>query len=113
MTTDRELLELAAKAAGIEIADESPWNGYDNGLGFYRLNGDGSSIVWKWNPLDDDGDALRLAIKLKINIKFSDCHYSVNTRDVFDICCCYEHSDRSIDIRRAIVSTAAEIGRKK
>lgn len=51
MSTDRELLELAAKATGIEIV----WC-------------DGYATIWdeEWNPLTDDGDALRLAVKLNI-----------------------------------------------
>lgn len=44
--TDREMLELAAKAAG----EESRCGPRD------------------WNPLEDDGDALRLAAKLLIDI---------------------------------------------
>lgn len=53
--TDRELLEAAAEAAGIAIE----WDG-DLPIPF------GSSI--EWNPLTDDGDALRLAVKLGIEI---------------------------------------------
>lgn len=64
MQSDRELLELAAKAARIETAY---WNDgrepFSSGLGFIlpsnRL----------WNPLTDDGDALRLAVKLQIDIR--------------------------------------------
>jgi hypothetical protein len=54
--TDRELLEMAAKAAGIngEIQDG------DIGFWIDRRRG----IVW--NPLTDDGDALRLAVKLRL-----------------------------------------------
>ena len=48
---DRELLERAAKAAGMP----TPMMLGDKGLSF----GNG----W-WNPLTDDGDALRLAVKL-------------------------------------------------
>lgn len=51
--TDRELLELAAKAAGIELQDDHYWRD-----GFWT----------RWNPLTDDGDALRLAVKLGISI---------------------------------------------
>lgn len=47
MKTDRELLELAAKAAGIDITAE----------------GDA-----QWNPLTDDGDAFRLTVKLEIDL---------------------------------------------
>ena len=34
--TDRELLELAAKAAGILVEEDSPWNGYSDVNGFGR-----------------------------------------------------------------------------
>jgi hypothetical protein len=49
--TDKELLELAAKAAGIDWAD-----GHES-TGLRDQNGK------VWNPLTDDGDALRLAVK--------------------------------------------------
>ena len=57
--TDRELLELAAKAAGIEYNDR-----YGKGLWlgeFYSGK--------EWNPLTDDGDALRLAVNLGLVIE--------------------------------------------
>ena len=65
MSTDRELLELAAKAAGIALDGECPHGGF---------------WVWDdehlhhlpWNPLADDGDALRLAVKLDIQVHYSD-----------------------------------------
>ena len=52
---DRELLVLAAKAASYEY--------YKHG-GYIVVDG----IPGNWNPLTDDGDALRLAVKLKIDI---------------------------------------------
>jgi hypothetical protein len=55
--TDRELLELAAKAAGI---------GWDRDLEVWYSSD--SSIRTDWNPLTDDGDAFRLAVKLNIQI---------------------------------------------
>lgn len=60
--TDRELLELAAKAAGIEIQWDArgAWEAADLVSGADRL----------WNPLEDDGDALRLAVKLNMNIRY-------------------------------------------
>lgn len=51
--TDRELLELAAKAVGIEVM------GYGREDGDLRLRGGAY-----WNPLEDDGDALRLLTRL-------------------------------------------------
>jgi hypothetical protein len=59
--TDREYLLLAAKAAGIEFA----WN--DGQCGYPAVAGtlfDGVQWLISWNPLADDGDALRLAVKL-------------------------------------------------
>lgn len=55
--TDRELLKLAAEAAGIET--EVIAGGFE-----LRTNIHGHI----WDPLDDDGDALRLAVKLGISI---------------------------------------------
>lgn len=53
--TDRELLELAAKAAGIALHS---WSEIEQG---YRREDGGY-----FRPLTDDGDALRLAVKLDI-----------------------------------------------
>ena len=57
--TDLEILEFAAKAAGIP---DGCWNceHHDHGHGEY------------WNPLEDDSHAFRLAVELKIIITFAD-----------------------------------------
>jgi hypothetical protein len=57
---DRELLELAAKALGGEIA-----TGRWNGVSLHIYTGEKSYV---WNPLIDDGDALRLAVSLCIQV---------------------------------------------
>jgi len=49
MSTDRELLELAAKAACYALAE------VPSGYGSFLCKGGA-----EWNPLTDDGDALRL-----------------------------------------------------
>lgn len=92
--TDKELLELAAKAAGIEIEWYAPnvevWD---------------FSQVPDWNPLTDDGAALRLAVKLRVSV-----HVDGNMTDVED--CTEAHlSDPYAATRRAIVRAAAEIGK--
>lgn len=69
MSTDRELLMAAAKAAGIEVPKESPWAGVNDSDGIWRdisSGGDGTRHS-RWNPLKNDGDALRLAVKLQLN----------------------------------------------
>ena len=121
---DRELLELAAKAAGVNLVSkmllafgggevEEYFNQFDDGR------------IGCWNPLTDDGDALRLAVKLRIGIEINQrsviaCWVDggYETKDVYE----YPESvqDDDFDIvhvnhdkatRRAIVRAAAEIGR--
>ena len=105
--TDKELLELAAKAAGVELEDERIWVHAKEGMG-------GS---WeKWNPLTDDGDALRLAVKLNLDI-----HHNMNEEPFVSVWCSPEMKyinieygeDRFADTRRAIVRAAASIGENK
>lgn len=59
--TDRELLEKAAKAAGLTLQSA----GRTDGNFLVLMNEDGDYI---WSPLTDDGDALRLAVKLNISV---------------------------------------------
>ena len=93
--TDREMLEFAAKAAGYKKR-------------FVHYLG--------WNPLIDDGDALRLAVKLGIEIipdlqvnevltAFMVGSYGYNTAEEIG-------TDPLAATRRAIVRAAAEIGRQ-
>jgi hypothetical protein len=69
-TNDRELLELAAKAAGYQLDGlASKYVVQDVHLdSFLRLNEQGGHSTW--NPLTDDCDALRLAVKLNLNLRF-------------------------------------------
>lgn len=59
--TDRELLELAMFAWGYT---DPTW---DDDIWLHVESGENHQV----NPLEDDGDALRLSIKLKINIEHS------------------------------------------
>ena len=90
--SNRELLKMAAKAAEYE-ASALWW--IDGVLYFY---GDKKK---PWNPLDDDGDALRLAVKLGIDI-FPWRNKSQDQQTV----------GVEAAVRIAIVRAAAEIGRK-
>lgn len=58
MKTDKELLELAAKAAGYNIKAHEDGTLYSDCrcAGYWGV----------WNPLTDDGDALRLASALNL-----------------------------------------------
>lgn len=61
--SDRELLEKAAKAAGY-----SGVFNFNNEYGVMEPRGGGVSTLRPWNPLRDDGDALRLAVKLGLAV---------------------------------------------
>ena len=103
--TDRELLEFAAKAAGIVIKE---WD-----YGEPVVDPTDGNYNFNWNPLTDDGDALRLAVKLKLEIEFSSNFVNVGTSH----CGREWHMARESGddlyaaTRRAIVRAAAEIGR--
>lgn len=101
---DRELLELAAKAAGLCIVD---WIGDGNWVSVAVLD-DGS----RWQPLHENqftdcmGDALRLAVKLEREVKADFWSRVIALRSVCD----FMHDPHSAT-RRAIVRAAAEIGK--
>jgi hypothetical protein len=113
---DRELLEYAAKACGIDgaygVASDDYY--YDGNVeGILTILPDGQSYVW--NPLTDDGDAFRLKVDLGLDVRHSEqvpgawvwCEPleewlgedSVNNNNPYAA------------TRRAIVRAAAEIGR--
>jgi hypothetical protein len=76
--TDRELLEEAANAAGLTSTDDMRilWlaKQAEQGRELSRL--DVAACIashggdFGWNPLTDDGDALRLAVKLRLELGF-------------------------------------------
>lgn len=112
MRTDRELLELAAKAVGIQI-DEAytykfPPTSLPTGYMVIVNNSGGHSF---WNPLDDDGDALRLAVTLRMDVTFNATDVCVFPEDGRDGAAQPVYvDDPYAATRRAIVRAAAEIG---
>ena len=99
--TDRELLELAAKASGID-AKRLPHAWPD------RFDDD------QWNPLTDDGDALRLAVKLELEICFNNQEEGTTVwcPAIGDWLPEKHGDDPCAATRRAIVRAAAEIGKE-
>jgi hypothetical protein len=100
--TDRELLELAAKAAGKEHYGE-----YGPHAGLKTTGG------W-WNPLTNSGDAFEFAVKLRLDLTFY-ATALLNTEYVYvgDSHTRTElHLDDLAATRRAIVRAAAEIGKE-
>lgn len=122
--TDRELLELAAKAYGfgrdsggfIWTESEYPKGSNTNGaLWNYKGCGNNAEL---WNPLADDGDALPLAVKLNMSIEIDAFNgdtlvivndavgsplFIINQKHLGNPCKA---------TRRAIVLAAAEIGNR-
>ncbi len=103
--TDRELLELAAKAAGLGFT--VPVFGVPPFMGLRLIGGA------LWNPLTDDGDALRLAVKLRMTVKVTDYGAAAYKGDLFRLVALDEATTVETATRRAIVRAAAEIGRSK
>ncbi|MGL5130803.1 MAG: hypothetical protein ACRC7D_22320 [Aeromonas popoffii] len=107
--SDRELLELSAKArGGIEVDED-----------FGLIDPEKDTATQAWNPLTDDGDALRLAVKLRIEVShdeigmksfvcvrtvFND-EIHIGLSEIFD-----DESERLERTRLAIVRAAAAIG---
>ena len=110
--TDRELLEAAAKAAGLKVharhqAGRDACGAGDVGLWI-------SNETTCWNPLLDDGDAFRLAVRLRIDVVFEKQHTVAAYTDRDEWFC--EHcedgmgADIEVKTRRAIVRAAAAMG---
>ena len=103
--TDRELLELAAKAAGYDVKPHGNAK-YSKDLHFIYESRN-------WNPLTDDGDALRLAVKLDMAVVSCMDDKEVGVTVLETALEIYEphNDDPYAATRRAIVRAAAEIGR--
>jgi hypothetical protein len=117
--SDRELLERAAKAAGYTCyrTDERGW---------FQVKDHPLYSTWElWNPLTDDGDALRLAVKLRMDLML--CGKTSDERGpaasvVFALGDDYDSlsewvadhgGDENAATRRAIVRAAAAIGEQQ
>ena len=109
MSEDRVLLERAAKAAGIEVHGNVLRR--DGTWGLYV--GDGEIGCWDvWNPLLDDGDAFRLAVKLEIDMLTDDGDGLVGTimPDGTPGPAEPTGNDQCAALRRCVVRAAAALG---
>ena len=123
--TDRELLEFAAKAAGINVVRsrlDDPMSGD------FLVNASARNphqVSGPWNPLTDDGDAMRLMVKLRLHARqfpIVDDGFDVplgmvevwrvDDDDPLHVEFLRSGDDRLVVTRRAIVRAAAEIGRQ-
>lgn len=119
--TDRELLELAAKASKLDIVN---WVEAEVHSGFDVFDQETGEITYAWNPLEDDGDALRLTARLRIHIAYrkEDGDSGVVQAIAYGVQGDPDEGwtftegvepDEFAATRRAIVCAAAEIGRLK
>lgn len=114
MKSDREMLELAARAAGIWVGDDEfadpIGRKYSPGLGLWVHVGQMEDMGRWLNPLNSDGDALRLAVKLELEIRVFNGKAHAGKQDKF---WCTEiwfpDGDVNAATRRAIVRAAAKL----
>ena len=118
---NRTMLELAAKAAGIEytIEDDDYYVSHKFfGLWLVKHHEPSEYEKRYWNPLTDDGDALRLAIDLQLGISIPpvvDGRIDVVTfyGPILSVIEYPVSGDRHAATRRAITRAAAEIQMSK
>ena len=116
--TDREMLELAAKAAGfgdpegnfIWTESEYPRGSKTNGALWNYIGWCDTAQLW--NPLTDDGDALRLAVKLELEVSLGQFGTIIYPRhgkveEIGEDGC-----DEMALCRRAITRAAAQMGKE-
>lgn len=122
MKTDRELLEFAAKAAGVGPLDfdyaKREAHGMYVGPRLPMPQGVLMAAMWTyWNPLEKKSDALELIVKLHIDLEWQED----GSIEAYQKCdgphfCASEQATMGYDIgaatRRAIVRVAANIGEK-
>lgn len=109
--TDRELLEMAAKAAGL-----TGYRYVTSDVEHRLLTERGIRV---WNPLKDDGDALRLAVKLGLEVykgndeagDLAGVVYFIEGQSRPKVAMEYhkDHNDAFSATRRAITRAAAEM----
>ena len=107
--TDRELLELAAKALWLNIKAEK-LDADDSFLGFI-VGAKNTRERVLWNPLTDDGDALRMAVKLRMDIVFGANYVIVDGNVQYPTV--NNADDPYLAVRCGIVRTAAEIATQR
>jgi hypothetical protein len=120
--TDKELLAAAARAAGLPA--------FAYGATGLRVASDGCKSGYIWSPLTDDGDALRLAVKLRFctkdfaPVETPDVVQALPDGALFGMVEIWRQddddpiyvewykagADRYVATRRAIVCAAAELG---
>ncbi|WP_122408970.1 hypothetical protein [Pseudomonas viridiflava] len=100
---DAEIISMAARAAGLSVQ-------WSNNCGDFSIGEPYSRGEKRWNPLEFDQDAFRLAVQLKLFPQMMNMGQEVGIEDL-DIFESFS-PDPYAATRRAIVRAAAEVGRK-
>lgn len=107
--TDKELLELAAKAAGLNVKMIEV--DCDDNFRALVVGKKNTKERIAWNPLTDDGDALRLAVELQLDFYVDGEQAGCWIEDF--VCLAEDiNGDTYAATRRVIVRAAAVIGEK-
>ena len=120
---DKELLELAANATGHKWKwTKCPkYEGMEVPGMHHHDKANGVDYYFGWNPLEDDRDAMRLAVDLQLDIDFTTSYSKSNPGNYTlvnrqgggnHVSPHNDYADPYAATRRAIVRAAAEIGRK-
>ena len=111
--TDRQLLEMAAKSYWADTEVSWKYSEEDDGIAYLdaaNQDHNGQDVWLIWNPRDDDGDALRLAVKLRISIDWLEHGVDAYRDDMPPLDIEPLGSEHYKACRRAIVRAAAAIG---
>jgi hypothetical protein len=126
MMTDRELLELAARANwSQDLANDEVGLRYsepDEGILYLHADNqdhNGHDREFVWNPLESNHDAFELAVKLRIAPVFHEDHVFTGYETVKSARRSYHNpiterfgTDAAAAVRRAIVRRAAVLGER-
>lgn len=121
MMDDRTMLELAARAAGMHVLPEGkPWPDDNVGWFFNQVGSNPPALYNRatrtqgmWAPLNDDGDALRLAVKLRLEVYIHETDTRAVDGNLISSASEHHGDNPYAATRRAIVRAAAEIGKAK
>lgn len=107
MMPDRELLELAARATSADYEVDADGN--------IEILSEIGGCSGDWNPLTDDGDALRLAVKLGLSVGIDTCDDATRVSECdCELLAKHMHFDGGPEAatRRAIVRAAAMLAKE-
>lgn len=118
MKTDRELLELAAKAFWADEEVSTRFDDREDGLLYIHADNqdhEGVDREFVWNPLEHSEQALQIVAKLKLHIGMESNVANAWARDDYGNfqTLVLEHFGDEAALRRAIVLAAAAVTQRR